>query len=172
MRNYTPNERIVDRAVELWKRALANPKYDNGDSSLGGIMTAGLAGQLPTNATPEVLKKFGDHLKSLLMNPDRQYGNKDIYISYLAVDYHPDLCLAEAAEKAGLKMEFPWKTYMYLTSENVCFAQGYCAPHVYHYPLSGGKWLITTLQGEDINKVIKWCEGEGQPEFEIERGEA
>ncbi len=34
---------IIERAVELWCRALRKPKFDNGDNSDAGFFTTGLA---------------------------------------------------------------------------------------------------------------------------------
>ena len=70
-----------------------------------------------------------------------------------------DVFLRQAAERAGLKMEFPWKTTMHVENEYVCVSNGYGSAYVYHYPLSGDRWLATTLHGDDISKVIALVEG-------------
>jgi hypothetical protein len=179
MYGYTPNERIVDKAVELWISMLSKPKYDNLGTDLRGqtfeefapsLLAAALTDKLPKNNTPDVLVRFGAELKKFLMEPtEYTYTNykgevvKDTRLfNYLSVDYHPDTALAIAAERAGLKMEFPWKTHMTLTETYVCVSNGYGAPYVYYYPLSSQsnyKWLATTLNGEDISKIIKLIEG-------------
>lgn len=38
---------------------------------------------------------------------------------------------------------------------------------VWHYPLPNGKWLVTRLQGSDIDKVIEYAVG-GAPKFKVD----
>ena len=85
----------------------------------------------------------------------------------LSVDYHPDKTLSTAAKAAGLQMEFPWKTTMWLSAGSLSLSAGYGAGSVYHYPLNDGRWLVTRLYGEDIGKVVDYVQG-GKPEFTIE----
>ena len=167
MRDYVPNERIVDRAVELWKRALANPVYRNTmphepEHAQNEALNAMLA-TLPKNNTPEILDCFGVALKAALMTPVRSKHVDPYYQTYLGVDYHPDQMLREAAETAGLKMEFPVKTNMHLAENYVSFAMGYGARHKYHYPLDDGLWLVTSLHGsrEDIDALIRYANNGG-----------
>ena len=179
MYRYTPNEVIVDRAVELWKRVLSSPTFDNGGGNIESLFAGALASKLAesSKATPEKLEEFGKHLKYFLMNelsfeeiegkPEKENSHKFIHNS-LSVDYNPDSLLASAATRAGLSLNiFPWKTSMHLYDTYLGFGVGYCAPWEYHYPLTGGRWLITKLTGEDIGKVIEYAEG-GTPLFEIE----
>lgn len=174
-KEYQPNERIVDRAVALWMTMLSRPKYDNlganspesPDSILSNTMAAVLAAASPKNNTPEVLQRFGEQLRKILLAP-LEWGYTDPHtketkthsnlFSRLEVDYHPNAPLRTAAERAGLKMEFPWKTFMQLTPEHLYLGYGYGATYVYHYPLSGERWLVTTLCGEDIAKIIALVE--------------
>jgi hypothetical protein len=147
---YIPNERIVDRAVSLWVGALHKPNYNNGGGA-ESFMASALASMLPKNNDEETLARFGVELKKLLMEGEvKQYGGGDPYThhaTYLSVDYGPDGTLRAAADAAGLKMEFPWKTSMHLWTGYVQFSMGYGNRGLYHYPLSGGKWLLTTLAG-------------------------
>jgi len=172
-KSYKPNEKIVDRAVEIWKRLLRNPKYDNlgkdmrdctFEDAMPNLMASVLTAKLPSNATPEVLDKFGKALKRRLLTTDEKYG---FYIASLHVDYDPDRTLRDAADEVGLKMQFPWKTNMHIHESCVAVGDGYAAPFVYHYPLSNNRWLMTTLYGTDIDKVIKLVE-EGCNLFEVE----
>jgi len=147
---YVPNERIVDRAVDLWIRALRKPEYNNG----GGIessMASALASMIPKNNDEETLARFGVELKKLLMNGRvTKYGDGESYThyaTYMGVDYDPDATLCAASEAAGLKMQFPWKTDMHVWTNYVQFSIGYGSRGLYHYPLSDGKWLLTTLAG-------------------------
>lgn len=172
-KEYQPNERIVDRAVALWMAMLANPKYDNlgsesresPESQSANKMASVLAGMVPKNNTSEVLQRFGEELRKILLAPlewESTWGAETkkytTLFSRMSVDYHPDVPLATAAERAGLKMEFPWKTSMSLAEDHLSLCYGYGAPYLYHYPLSGDRWLVTTLCGDDITKVIELVE--------------
>lgn len=175
MYDYTPNERIVDRAVTIWKRALANPVYRNTRPEEGfehvknEILNAAIYDKLPKNNTSDVLDRFGEALKPRLMNQYESPHGK-FWKTYLNVDYHPDQVLADAAKEAGLDMPFPLKTNMGLTEADVSFSMGYGAPRVYHYPLSDG-WLVTTLCGaqQDVKELVIFAERGGrQPFFVVE----
>lgn len=165
-REYVPNERIIDRVVEMWIRALSSPKYDNGDTSASGGFSMVLASLIPKNNDPDHLRAFGVALKELLMNKfacDKEPHENEPYTTWirnLSVDYAPDMVLFRAAKIADLKMEFPWKTNMSFYGDCIYFAQGYGALGIYHYPLSGDRWLLTTLHGEkeDISAFIRFVE--------------
>lgn len=135
---------IIDRAVEVWKGLLADPKYDNmGDTGSEeerrpNLLAGRFAASIPSNATPERLTKFGDALKALLCAPD----GSGHYTTSMHVDYHPDRVLAQAAESAGLEMQFPWKTFVRMTGEYVESSNGYGAKHSFHYPTPGGGWRV------------------------------
>ena len=163
MKEYQPNQQIVERAAELWVRMLRRPKYDNGDNSDAGFFAQVLVRQIRSNVTEEKLEAFRASLINRLMKPNE----RGYYETVLCVDYSPGGALADAAEEVGLKMEFPWKTDMYLSDRHLSLSAGHCAETKCHYPLSDGRWLITTLSGSEITKVIEYVEG-GKPEFEIE----
>ncbi|WP_426106402.1 hypothetical protein [Massilia sp. TSP1-1-2] len=160
MRDYQPNPIIVDRAVELWMRALGAPVYRN--ALLGtpdGIAMApvmALAAMLPKNNTPDILAAFGVALKRRLLEKQTSTHNPDyhFYADTLCVDYDPCPMLAAAAAEAGLKMEFPCKTHMWIAANYVSFSMGYGARDKHHYPMEGGRWLVTDLRGDDVDKVI------------------
>lgn len=166
------SERMAERAAELWKRMLRNPKYD----ALGGTgsprekqsmgMASAMAHMLPSNATEDLLDKFAVELKKRLLDASVNFYQR----SSLCVDYGPDATLAESATAVGLKMEFPWKTHMRVGEDHISFSCGYGAEIVNHYPLSDDRWLLTTLYGSDIGKVIEYVQG-GKPEFMIEEPE-
>jgi hypothetical protein len=170
---YKPNPIIVCRAASVWVEMLAAPKYDNlgtnspePPSAIIANKTASLlAGMTPKNNDPETLEKFRVALIDVLSgplewedtfcNPPHKYTTT---FSHLGVDYHPDIPLCEAAKRAGLEMTFPWKTTMWLYADCLSVSNGYAAPSMWHYPLgadpSADNWLVTTLQGEDVKKVI------------------
>ena len=78
------------------------------------------------------------------------------YENNLHVDYGPDMLLSQAAEEAGLKMEFPWKTNMWLHNDCVAVRNGYAAPVQYHYPLDedSQQWCVTTMSGTDGDRQL------------------
>ena len=171
-RYYEPNALIVDRAVEVWKRLLRNPKYDAVGDDVESqranphmAFASLLAHNCRNNAEePGVLDKFGEALRKRLMEKDPEYH---CFETHLSVDYDPCRTLHQAAEEAGLKMQWPWKTTMHLDTDNLCVGVGYGAPYEYHYPLPDGRWLITGLNGKDIDKIIDYVQG-GKPEFTVE----
>ncbi len=161
---YVPNEKIVDRAVEIWIRALRNPTYDVGlskdpspSAGMGLALMHMVASNLnKNNQEEEVLAKFGQELKKLLMNKQVSVHNPNYvrYIKILDVDYHECETLSQAAKAADLKMMFPTKTTMHIYDDCVEMKMGYAAPYDRHYPLPDGRWLITSLTGKDIQHVI------------------
>lgn len=146
----SPNERIVDRSIELWKRLLRNAPNTLPN---GG----------PSNATPEVLEAFGQSLRKMLLTPDPRLQT---YRHLVAVDPQPDEILRLAAEEAGLQVQFPENTTMFFR-ENSLGCTSKRSEIVWHYPLPNGKWLVTTLQGSDIDKVIEYAAG-GAPKFKVD----
>lgn len=165
MKEYVPNRRIVNRAVELWVNMLRNPDYDNGDSSTVGFMSQVLVHQLPKNNDEETLSKFGIELRKILLAPfEREsiYNSRKekytVMVRDLNVDYGPCEYLRIAADVSGLKMEFPWKTRMWLSEDYLSISCGYGAESEYHYPLNDGSWLVASLYGSDIKKVIALIE--------------
>jgi hypothetical protein len=174
MYEYTPNERIVDRAVAIWVELLTKPKYDNlgknsgesATSQMQNTMASVLAERCPKNNTSDVLTRFAKELKPFLMEPTEyttvNYKKETVtekrMFNYLSVDYHPDIPLAMAAERAGLTMQFPWKTSMFIDNNYVSVSNGYGAERIYHYPLSNDRWLAAAISGDDVVKIIKLVE--------------
>jgi hypothetical protein len=183
MKEYKPNELIIDKACSLWVGMLSNPRFDalgrNGSDDPHGSMAKAqmlatvLAAEKKANF--EQLQAFSKNLKSYLMNKikiDFEHNNVFVaedgyYHSYLTVDYHPDLILYKAAEEAGIGEHlFPWKTRMEIHNSCLSLSYGYGTEYVYYYPCND-KWLVTTLCGSDISKVIEYMKG-GHPSFVLE----
>jgi hypothetical protein len=175
--DYSPNERIIDRVVFLWASALRKPKFDNGDNSMAGGMAGVLASMLPNNSDDETLAAFSRELKSRLMvqftEPPYRKDQKPYthWITDLEVDYGPCNVLAEAANAAGLKTQFPWKTRMTFWIDHLYFSQGYAAGRIYHYPASDDRWVVTSLYGDecDVAALVQFAEsGAEAPFFRLE----
>ena len=168
--NYAPTELTAKRAASIWRKLLADPVYDNlgdGPASPEDRFNTGMANamisMLPNNATNELLDAFETKLAKELLNETR-----DPYIrTSLSVDYHPCEILQFCADRVGLNMQFPWKTSMNVHGDHLSVRAGYGAPSMFHYPLPDGRWLVTTLHGSDISKVIDLVQG-GTPEFTVE----
>lgn len=178
---------IIDRAVELWCRALRRPVFDNGDNSLNGLFTAGLGGMLQDQAIAKVddydaaIERFREILSAKLKflrdhngEPDGtegKYGPNCYYFRRtLGTDYHPEPILADAATEAGVPHRaFSVKSTVHFFGDNYVSASfGYGAPDQYHYPLSDGSWLICQLTGNDMPTIIKAVEAGLLPEFTVE----
>ena len=158
MQEKATNPIIVKRAAEIWKRAMAAPIYNNlgpGEVHVPSMFVNALMSTAPKNNTPEILEKFAAELEKRLLAPvTSRSGDWTYFQNSLCVDYHPDPMLKESADAAGLKMDFPIKTSMYMQDDCVGFAMGYGKPMQYHYPLSGGRWVITDLRGDDMQIII------------------
>lgn len=94
MRERAP-DRIIYRAIDIWKALLANPEYDNGASDPQNLLAQSLAESVPSNVTEERLDAFGEALYDHLTTKD-EHG---AYPTRLCVDYHPNKHLGEPAEK-------------------------------------------------------------------------
>ncbi len=177
---------IIERAVELWCRALRKPRFDNGDNSDAGFFGAGLAYMNADTAAGETeLDKSIERFREALVTNMKfardhegeptgeqgQYGPETYYFDHcLSTDYSPDKGLREAADEAGIPHKlFSWKSSVNVYDPAaVCASFGYGAPAVYHYPLSGGRWLITKLRGEDMPLILKAVEEGRLPELHVE----
>ena len=154
------SNKMIIRAVELWARALRNPKFDNGDNSRNGFMTHALVSmniehdKKNIDSLDESIKIFKSELIKLLIK-ERDSG--DYFTRFLDTDYHPCKLLSVAAEKAGIpESQFSVKSGVQIYEDYVISRFGYGAKSKYHYPLDTGDWLITDLSGyEDMEKIFK-----------------
>ena len=167
------SEVIVNRAVELWCRKLNMPKFDNGDDSTTGIMSMMLATLNIHNDKDEIsdmLKRIEVFRKELTEAINKSYNDSGYYNSYLSVDYGPDKILHDAAVIAEIpSSQFSCKSTVSFSSDCVTTSFGYGAEGVNHFPLPDGRWLITTLRGSDINKIITQVMNGNDLGFEIEK---
>lgn len=117
----------VKVACNWWANAIANPKFDNGDSSLNSGMAFLLASMVNTkrSISKEQLTVFKRELAEQIVTQMKHFCNE----ARLSVDYHPDRYLEIAAQKADIDsgLGFPWKTNMHITEQKVTVSAGYCA---------------------------------------------
>ncbi len=158
--NYIPNERVIDKAVSLWRAALADPIYR---AAVPGTRDAGLlaltelhAMSEPSNANDECLDKFAAALKKILMTA-REYGElkEADYVEWIGVDYHPDKTLRQAADEAGLDTSFPLKTDMMLGTHYVSFSMGYGTKSDYYYIVDDEKWMLTDIYPAKLGTLLE-----------------
>lgn len=114
-------QEIANIAAEWWADKVISPKFDNGDSGLGGFFAMTMATQLVKDIDNTQRKKFVDTLSEYIS--ERLNSNRE---PYLDVDYGACQSLSEAAEKAGIsENNFPWKTYMWVDKNHVSASYGY-----------------------------------------------
>jgi hypothetical protein len=170
MTDYVPNLRVCEKIADVWTKLIANPEYDNGDPSSTGLMCRDLAEKSTKKLSKEQLEKFRESLVKVLMGKNK-YGGR---VFSLCVDYGPDENLSVAAKEAGMDVNgpsiigFPWKTKCFIGDSKFSISIGYGQPSTHYYPLKDGKWLLTKLEGDDIQKIIKFVEDGILPQFEIE----
>lgn len=181
------SDAIIERAVELWCRALQRPKFDNGDKSETGFFGAALHN---SNANHDLAKiddftasverfreilvaklKFGRDNEGQPTGKQLSYGPETVRFDRdLNTDYGPDQALGDAATEAGLPHSvFSWKsTVSFYSPTHVRSSFGYAAPDMNHYPLSGGRWLICELTGSQMPVIIQAVEDGRLPELTVE----
>lgn len=165
---YNPTEVTAKRGAKLWRKALENPVFDNGDPSETGFMGAMMTRMIKVNTTPELLDKFEVELAKRIMTPE---GRGYYRSAQLSCDYGPCPALDESAVAVGLDCQFPWKTHMHIYGDRISFSQGYGAPYEQHYLLEDGRWLVTSCDGPDIDKIKRYLV-HGEPlEFKVQDDE-
>ena len=153
------SKQVINRAVDLWCRKLHTPVFDNGDDSEHGGLSTALAtlniqnDKASTDNMTDRIEVFRAALTSEIV---RLQEDPDEYLMcWLATDYGPEKLLADAANKAGIPTsQFSVKSTVQMNDGYVSASFGYGAGYENHYPLPDGSWLITTLTGSDIDKVI------------------
>lgn len=163
---------IIERAAELWCRALRAPTRDNGDTGERGAMTSILSTMNAERDLAAVddfdaaIERFRSilvaRLKFLRDNAGKLTGNtaaygpeKYFFHRTLSCDYSPDEILADAATEAGLPTSaFSWKSDVWMQPDRVAASFGHAARAASHYPLPDGSWLICDLGGSDMSKII------------------
>ena len=156
------SDRLIERAAELWCRALKSPRFNNGDDSSQGVFTTALASlnieaaQQKSGDIDSKIEVFRGELSKILLGKKAEQSQRRGYFwADLSCDYAPEDELAEAAAAAGVDTKlFSVKSSVYINDGYVTSKFGYGAVEFNHYPLEDGRWLITTLKGSDMDKVI------------------
>lgn len=189
MRTRTPvSDEIIDRVALIWARALKRPKFDNGDDTARGALAEAMASSLAEKAIASApdyelrveafrmalaagMKHDRDHAGEPHPSP-RYEGHVIDLRATTGSDYGPDATLCAAAEIANLDTSvFPWKsTVDFYSGDSISVSFGYGAEDVNHYPLSGGRWLMTTLRltGRDKAEIIDAVENGRLDDLNVE----
>jgi hypothetical protein len=148
---------MIERAVELWCRELKKPKFDNGDDSPDGLIASALFSIVRKKHTSNInnMDERIELFRTILTSKLFELRSKNEYFQRLSVDYGPETLLRDASEKAGIPVsQFSMKSSIYIEHKRICSRFGYSGDTLNHYPLSNERWLVTTLMGTDIDKVI------------------
>jgi len=132
----------IEAAVNWWVDILkGNPNHDNGES-LQSIF-ANLCARTLKPLSEEKIYTFRLSLTEGITKRIEKLGhdpNNPMWGSSLrcfGTDYHPDVVLAEAAEKAeidAISLRFPIKTLMWINPGEVTVSRGYGAKSEVIYP--------------------------------------
>jgi len=164
-------DNIIQRACDIWGLQLHNPTWDNGDESEAGGMGRALSLSNMAHDAEKItdIEAQVERFKQILFDSIKEMAVDQDYVM-LYVDYHPDTTLAHAAEEAGIPLSlFGCKKRMHIEADHVGASIGYAVPIVNHYTLAGDRWLVTTLQGTDMHKIIDIIEGGGDVGLLVEK---
>lgn len=122
-------------AADWWTAQIAGlAKKDNGDrSGTGGLaMMLGMINAADNEPSLEAIQKFNTLLVKRFC-----YALAEHPYQHVGCDYHPDGSLSFVAQIAGIhSSRFPWKTSMWLRSDEVKVRCGYGADEVTIYPVT------------------------------------
>ena len=149
-----PTKETAKYAANIVKEWLENTHLmDNGEKDLERKMFMDIMSMKIQENNPvskETIEAFVKDLEQEILKEEDGYHP----LSSIYIDYGPYGEIAELADKHGIHhSHFPIKTSMYIDHDCVSVSTGYGSPHIFHYLLDNGKWLITTLQGKDIYKI-------------------
>lgn len=164
---------LMGRAVSLWANSLMNPTFDNGDDSDNGVVMKALGESLQNTLADEnglslKIEIFKESLTEIL---SKKLIGTDRSFASLSSDYEPTRDLKLAAEAARIdKKLFSIKSSVTINGSFVTSSFGYASATLNHYPMPDGKWLVTTLTGEndDILKLITHAMSGNEMKFLIE----
>lgn len=126
---------VAEFAAKWWADRVCckDVKFDNGDKSVNGVVVQCLASSLVKPASDKEKENFIIALTEGILDKQRDT---------LAVDYHPDDILRNAAHQSGIsEHNFPWKTVMFIlpddesTGFKILVKEGYGAPQQQVYPV-------------------------------------
>ena len=168
------SNRIIARAVDLWCVKLTNPTFDNGDNTPTGAFGSHLAEiniDMELKSEPQLAEKIEVFRKDLTVRVKADIKAGGRQYRYLDTDYAPNDLLSDSARIAGISGAFfSVKSSVSINPDSVCSSFGYQGERLYHYPLKDDRWLVTSLYGEDISKIIAQIEAGQDLGLTIEKG--
>ena len=125
-------ERVIEVAVNWWADKIGKRHpHDNGDNSTASVMACLMADISYKKSTPEQLDTFKRELKKSIEEEYAKIENRKYGKIYLDCDYNPCIMLKESAEIAGISLNnFPFKTSMVISENEVTVSDGYGMPYV------------------------------------------
>lgn len=126
-------EEVIITAATWWADKLRKRQpHSNGDNSASSIFACIFADIGMKNVTEDQYNVFERALAVGIEDQYKKYlENLNFPNIYVGCDYDPCSVLAEAADKAGIPtLNFPYKTHMQITKNEVFVADGYGKPYV------------------------------------------
>lgn len=115
--------KAAEVASQWWSEVVGNPKFDNGDNSVVGLLVNASNTSNVEFVTEEQVVRFRECLAQLV---DAEFEKGLACI--LTVDYSPNLHLQKAAKECGISQNnFPHKTTMWVYEGYVSVSYGYGA---------------------------------------------
>lgn len=164
---------IAKIASEWWADKVCHPKFDNGDNGEAGVMCFMMANIAKKDVEDESKQKFADLLKIRI---EKELTERPEYTVNLDVDYHPCRILSEVGKSAGISdMNFPWKTYMLISSNSVSVAYGYQAPLEVLYANKAYwqgqiKGTEETLSQYESGEMCSWIQDPNERQKRLDKG--
>ena len=140
-------------------RRKLNPRLETGDESCHAFLSMGLASINIDNDQEKVKDDLKERVeifrKSLTDTLINKRDNETYFHCYLCVDYDPCKELRDAAADAGIPESlFSVKSNVTTYVGYVISRFGYSSKSEFHYKLPNDDWLVTTLSGSDMDKII------------------
>lgn len=150
-----PTKETANRAANIMREWLAGVSLmDNGETNFERkIMGNFLMGKIQESnpISEDNLTAFTEALAEEIQSVNESGYSE---LSRLYIDYGIGGELADLADEHSIHhSHFPIKSSIYVGYDYITESKGYGSPTKYHYLLENGKWLITTLSGQDIEKV-------------------
>ena len=126
-------EEVIITAAMWWTDKLRKRQpHDNGDNSRESAFANLFADLLATPATEAQLNVFERALTVGIEEEYKKYLEDRTFPSiHIGCDYSPDNVLTVAAYKAGISIHnFPYKTHMLISKNEVQVADGYGTPYM------------------------------------------
>lgn len=157
------NNSAAIAAATWWANKVCNPSFNLGDPDSSFIS---MLAMMNVRSTPDPSKaQIYNMINALAPKIDELMIRVGSTIS-IAVDYGPDPILASAAKEANISTNrFPWKTVMWVCTDNVTVSEGYGAKTTLVWGTDS--WMmnrpVCTQQKYDLEKARSDSNYHGEP---------